>query len=374
MSNLPLDDKHSGQPANDEGYAALMAVKPGERLKKARKQRKLDVEAAACQLNLSPSVLIALENDDYGALPSSTFVKGYIRSYARMLGLPGTDLVRAFEYQTGVHSSMDEQHPVPDTPAKKGGIRLLMVVLLALFGAGIAWYVFSSTDPQPAIAVEDGAIEGGDVDTVARKEQESDQADTPNSTALSPPIIEKAPKKQAVTPIKRSTAKPAAVKPTPVLASTVEDKTPKTQPELKKSPEKVAIVEPEAARQAEKLAQEPSVSANSASSSQTVAAAPVFKFENTASSNSKGNLVMTFSEDCWVEIRDQQERLIHADLHRSGSRYSKTLPEPFDIKLGNGNAVEVFYNGTPIAFALSKRSNVARLTIGDANEPASRVR
>lgn len=75
-------------------------------------------------------------------------------------------------------------------------------------------------------------------------------------------------------------------------------------------------------------------------------------------------LTMRFSEDCWVEIRDPDGNLVHANLHRAGSVYEKSLAEPFDVKLGNGKAVKLSYNGAPVAIASSKRSNVANLSFG----------
>ena len=75
----------------------LLSDPPGEVLKRARQARKLDIETAADQLNLSTQVVQALEDDAYEKLPSPTFIRGYIRCYARLLKLSGDDLVRSYE-------------------------------------------------------------------------------------------------------------------------------------------------------------------------------------------------------------------------------------------------------------------------------------
>ncbi|MCZ7597367.1 MAG: helix-turn-helix domain-containing protein [Gammaproteobacteria bacterium] len=60
---------------------------PGMILAAARDELKWSIEDVAANLNLRVSVIEALERDDYGDLPGPTFVRGYIRAYARLLGI-----------------------------------------------------------------------------------------------------------------------------------------------------------------------------------------------------------------------------------------------------------------------------------------------
>ena len=48
---------------------------------------------AADLLNLTQRTIEALEADDYQSLPSRVYVNGYVRAYAKMLGLDADDLV-----------------------------------------------------------------------------------------------------------------------------------------------------------------------------------------------------------------------------------------------------------------------------------------
>ncbi|MGD8673126.1 MAG: helix-turn-helix domain-containing protein, partial [Thiogranum sp.] len=59
----------------------------GERLASARRERKLELGAVASQMHLSREVVAALEAGNASALPAMTFVRGYIKTYARLLGL-----------------------------------------------------------------------------------------------------------------------------------------------------------------------------------------------------------------------------------------------------------------------------------------------
>jgi cytoskeleton protein RodZ len=75
------------------------AVSIGAQLAAARKARKLDVDRVARELKLDVAVIKALENDDGAALPAPIFVKGYLRSYARLVGLPDEELIRNYAQQ-----------------------------------------------------------------------------------------------------------------------------------------------------------------------------------------------------------------------------------------------------------------------------------
>ena len=77
---------------------------PGVRLAQARDELGLPVKEVARMLNLSPSHITALENDDYESLFGPTYVRGYLRSYAQLLGLPPEEidwLIAYLETQTG---------------------------------------------------------------------------------------------------------------------------------------------------------------------------------------------------------------------------------------------------------------------------------
>lgn len=69
---------------------------PGELLRNARFALDLSLNHIAEQLHLSRHVISALEADEYEKLPGVTFVRGYLRSYARVVNLPGDDIIEKF--------------------------------------------------------------------------------------------------------------------------------------------------------------------------------------------------------------------------------------------------------------------------------------
>ena len=73
----------------------------GERLSAAREERMLTAETVAGELKLDVSIVKALEQDDKTALPAAIYVQGYLRRYARLVGLPEDELVRDYADSTG---------------------------------------------------------------------------------------------------------------------------------------------------------------------------------------------------------------------------------------------------------------------------------
>ncbi len=73
-----------------------MTPGPGSLLKDARVAAGLSLLDVATKLHLDQRVISALEEDEFDALPTATFVRGYLRSYTQLLGLPAGPVLEAF--------------------------------------------------------------------------------------------------------------------------------------------------------------------------------------------------------------------------------------------------------------------------------------
>lgn len=69
----------------------------GELLKAAREKMELSLHDVATRLNLQNNIILALEADDKSKLPTLTYVRGYIRSYAKIVNLNADELIRIYE-------------------------------------------------------------------------------------------------------------------------------------------------------------------------------------------------------------------------------------------------------------------------------------
>jgi cytoskeletal protein RodZ len=64
----------------------------GEMLRTAREARSLTIEQVHRDTRISVQAIRALEQDDFGAFPSETYLKGFLRTYGDFLGLDGARL------------------------------------------------------------------------------------------------------------------------------------------------------------------------------------------------------------------------------------------------------------------------------------------
>ena len=80
----------------EQPVVAASAASVGQMLSTARERSGLTIEEAATKLRLSVRQIQALEMDDASALPSATFVRGFIRNYAKLLELDAEQLLQAY--------------------------------------------------------------------------------------------------------------------------------------------------------------------------------------------------------------------------------------------------------------------------------------
>ncbi len=73
------------------------SVGPGQRLRLAREACHLSRTDVATRLHLSTHFIEAIEDDNYHKLPALSFARGYLRAYARILGLPAEEIIKSFE-------------------------------------------------------------------------------------------------------------------------------------------------------------------------------------------------------------------------------------------------------------------------------------
>lgn len=119
----------------------------GDELRAAREAQGRSVAEVAAMLKLGPRQLEALEHSDWLALPGPTFVKGFVRNYARLLGLAPEPLLARLEpalIGPAVNLSIPEAVPAP-VPYSGNGVAnrrivagglLALLLALALFALG----------------------------------------------------------------------------------------------------------------------------------------------------------------------------------------------------------------------------------------------
>lgn len=135
----------------------------GERLQREREMRGITLEEIADSTKIGTRSLRALEQEDFGKLPGGIFNKGFVRAYARYLGIDEEQAVTDFLAAAG-----DAEPPLPNpSPTEKltayrsgsrGWVAALALVVLAAGGYAAwrlnLWPLAGSTARQAAPPVQ----------------------------------------------------------------------------------------------------------------------------------------------------------------------------------------------------------------------------
>ncbi len=329
MSALPLQD-------TDSVIAELPKPKgPGARLKAARQAKQLDLDLVAAQLHLSHEMIVALEADDYEQLPARVFVVGYLRNYARHVGLPPEAIIQALNNYLPAEETRTELPKVgggageifkPSTHARHSSFSFftlfMLVAAVALF---FAW--------QKGLVSLPAALISGDF------QQTDPVADNSLTASALIPVQNSAkniklPMKPSVE-VSREVTKVLPVQAEPVPGSRPETPAVETGAEVGE-PLEVAMVEENTVATVE-------------APSQVIA--------------SEQDIVLTFSEACWVDIRDASGTFKYIAEAKPGMVKKLAGKAPYKMLLGNVSGVTLTINGEPFDLQRYNKANVARFSL-----------
>ena len=92
--------------------------RPGEYLRQIRLNQQRDLENVAKELNIPVKTLTALEQDEYKSLPEATFIKGYYRIYAKLLGVDASTIIQRFDEIYTNDTGLLPNHALNNSPIK----------------------------------------------------------------------------------------------------------------------------------------------------------------------------------------------------------------------------------------------------------------
>ena len=274
----------------------------GQILHDAREAQGLTRENAAIRLRLMQRQIEAMEADDFAGLGQPVFARGFVRNYARLLGLAPEALLARME---GAPAETATVSPLPP-PSQRSWLTspwlillLLGVLLVGAVPVALYWWLNSDVEENhPGRA------------PVAQSRPTPAPAPAP---ILAPvPVPAPATELPVVEP---AVSLPGAIPSEPVPAS---PNTPVAGP------------------------------AGATAASETVA---------------KGVLHLEFGADSWTEIKDASGNMILRKLNVAGSSVDVSGVPPFNLVIGNAAQAKLTYNGRPIDLKPFVDVTVARFTL-----------
>ncbi|EOS94341.1 cytoskeleton protein RodZ [Erwinia tracheiphila] len=316
----------------------------GQRLRDAREKMGLTQQNVAERLCLKLSTVRDIEEDKSPTELASTFLRGYIRSYARLVHVPEEELLPMMAKQTPVRAAKVQPmrgFSLGKRRKKRDGwlmtlTWLVFIVVLGLTGAWW-WQNYKAAQDDIASMAEQNSASRGDGQPVSLTDSSSTDRSPAVQTAPAQTTPAGAP--SARTENAPSTSPAASANSPAPSAST-------TQPSGNEQPTGASS------------AQVPTES--QAAPSMPTAAAGV-----SAPAVDATALIMNFTKDCWLEVSDASGKKLFSGMQRSGGKLSLNGTAPYHVKIGAPSAVQIQYQGQPVDLSRFIRSNqVARLTVG----------
>lgn len=271
----------------------------GSVLREARESMGMSVEDVAGRLKFAPRQITALEEGNFDLLPETAFVRGFVRSYAKLMQLDAAPLLDALPGAPAQSSALPEKKSREDfipnvSSARNQNILWLAGALVVALVIGVvAWqHDGGSAAPKPAT---DAKVGDGAASAVMAANIPSDAPASAVSDAA--PVAPK----NAV-----STA---------------------TSADVKVADPKVAAAKPARKHVANAL------------------------------------LKLAFDDDSWVEVKDASGKILLSYMGLRGSEQGVNGTPPFAVTIGNANGVRLYYKGESVDLEPYTNVDVAHLTL-----------
>jgi len=187
-------------PGEPEAPASI-----GEMLRDARERQRISLHQAELATRIKREFLDALERDDFGALPGTTYAKGFLKSYCRFLGLDPQGAIAAYREQAPHERLVSTapavqpiRHPRPITTTMLAV--LFMLILAGAFSLYMANQLARYEATRRALASASPAVESpaGLLSPYGPSPTVPSVLPTPAATAVASPVPSPAPPRPPV--------------------------------------------------------------------------------------------------------------------------------------------------------------------------------
>lgn len=302
------------------------AQSPGQLLKDGREKLGFSQKEIASQLNLQTEIIDAVEKDAKDRLPAPTYVRGYIRNYAKLVKLDAEELIKLYENDAaGPPEIIPEikshtQASSADKPVKA----VTYLITFALVLLVIAWL-------QSHYVVEKATT------------SENVTSETPNETGAMEEYQE--------------------LPPYPPPDSSYSS-------EIKNTEEESSNETGLSVNSQQPL---PGISENivgtlelPTSEENTETTGNISETDQAGDSllPSGDEIEFTLKKESWIEVYDSGNKRLYMGLAKPGDDLKISGTAPFDVLLGYSPGVKVLFNGKPFDPEPHSHSGIARFKLG----------
>lgn len=303
--------------------AATPVLEAGTILKNRRESLGLTQQQVSSRLKLRVSLIQQIEDNQFDSDQVATFMRGYVRSYAKYVNLDEKVVLEALEHAGDVqHQEQEMMSFSRKTKTEKHNSRI-MLLTWSIFAviAGISslwWWQNQQQDTLSQSLIAEESAEELVVD-----ELNDDQL----TTSLD--LIE--------------AEAPVVDAPELVDSEVMADTT--VAPGTEIAPEKEAPAETQVAAAETQVAVEEAAP-------EVVTPEPLVN-----------ELVMQFSADCWIQVKDATGKTLSTGIKKAGQSLNLSGETPYKVVIGAPEAVSMTFASEPVDLSGYTSGKVARITL-----------
>ncbi len=292
-----------------EGQNQEARISAGEQLKHLREQKNFSIQDIASRLNLEARIIEAIEKNDFELLSAATYARGYLRSYAKILGADPEVIISSYNDSAPEPPEIipEVKHATQTSSSDKPVKAFTYLISLTLVILLVAWW-------QSNFIVENMNL------IVNKDANEDDNA----AYALSYPIE-----------VVEHPASPFFRAPD---TSEKEDLF---------TPVNDSIIE----------------TTDDANINEGDDSEDSYPINVTSDSDGPDSLVLRLTADSWIEVFDSLENKVYLNLAREGQILSLRGTAPFTIVIGLASAVSVEFNAEEFNIEPYTRGGIARFSL-----------
>lgn len=309
---------------------------PGKLLREGREAKGMSEQEVATNLNLRVTLIKEIEQDKFDARTASTFTRGYLKTYAKLVGVSEDRVVAGYEQLVGTHevqyAEMYSFSRRTKLEANENRLRTFSWIFCILLAAGLFYWFWSQPAEKPALVKLDESQLPASAATATQGDSEQAmpvaEQGTPESQEVAPQgaDVNAAPATEA-----QSTAAVASAAVT-------------------------TVTEPSAAQPA------PAAPVTSSAVTTEVAVSAVTQPASAAEAVAQ-DLVISFAGDCWIKVVDASGKVLVEGLRRGGSESRLDGKPPFKLTVGAIKYVSISYMGEAVNTKQFPVGRVARFTL-----------
>lgn len=316
-------------PASEEQVEKVQA---GTLLKNKREQLGLSQKQIADRLRLRLSVIENIENNNFASDQVATFTRGYLRSYAKAVGIEESVVLCALDGCEETKPEPQEMKSFSRKTKREAHDSRIMTLTWGIFaviiGISSVWWWQNQETTM--------------LDLTSQTEQEIELEQQTANQELDFTTLESA-------------------QPQPEVALDANaDDVPEVEPVLEQ-PDSQAPLETEIVPEVAKEAQpEKQLEQNV----NTTEAEPVSESVQSTQSDTVVNLLkLTFSDDCWIQVKDSSGKTLSTGVKKAGQTLELSGNLPYSVILGAPENVSMTLASEPVDLSGYTSGKVARFNL-----------